>query len=125
MSIKLDSIGPNVTKICKICGQEKFLYDFHKNGTWTRPECKDCFNYKQSLYVKLRKGQVAPEIGTPCECCGNSGISLQWDHNHDTGQHRGWICSSCNTGIGKLGDDLEGVLKALTYLVKASKVNQD
>ena len=122
----MDSIGQNVTKICKICGQEKYSDDFHANGTWTRPECKDCFNYKQSLYMKLRKGQTTPEAGTPCECCGDStSTPLHWDHDHETSKHRGWLCSNCNTGIGKLGDNIEGVLQGLTYLVKAGKVSED
>ena len=125
MSIKLDSIGQNVTKICKICGQEKYSDDFHANGTWTRPECKDCFNYKQSLYMKLRKGQTTPEAGTPCECCGDSTSTLHWDHDHETSKHRGWLCSNCNTGIGKLGDTLKGVQQAVDYLENSINFNSD
>ena len=125
MSIKLATIGPNATKVCKICGQEKFITEFAANGTWTRPECKPCSNYRQSIYTKLRKGQTAPEPGTPCECCGDSTSTLHWDHDHETGGHRGWICSNCNTGIGKLGDNIEGVLQGLNYLVKATKVSED
>jgi hypothetical protein len=125
VSIKLGATGPNATKVCKICGQEKSITEFGANGTWTRPECKPCFNYKQSLYIKLRKGQTTPAPGTPCECCGDSTSTLNWDHDHETGEHRGWICSNCNTGIGKLGDNVEGVLQGLTYLVKAGKVSKD
>jgi len=126
VSIKLDSIGQNVTKICKICGQEKYSDDFHANGTWTRPECKDCFNYKQSLYMKLRKGQTTPEAGTPCECCGDStSTPLHWDHDHETSKHRGWLCSNCNTGIGKLGDTLKGVQQAVDYLENSINFNSD
>lgn len=125
MSIKLATTGPNATKVCKICGKEKLIIEFSANGTWTRPECKECYNYQQSLYFKLRKGQTAPELGAPCECCGDSTSVLHWDHDHKTGEHRGWICSNCNTGIGKLGDNVEGVLQGLNYLVKAGKVSED
>jgi hypothetical protein len=38
------------------------------------------------------------------------------DHCHKTQEFRGWICKSCNHGIGKLGDDIENVLDALNYL---------
>ena len=31
---------------------------------------------------------------------------------------RGWLCRSCNVGIGQLGDQIDGVEKALTYLRK-------
>lgn len=50
-----------------------------------------------------------------CECCGRV-RPLVVDHSHGTGQFRGWICHSCNTGIGKLGDDIEGVMRAVAYL---------
>jgi len=38
------------------------------------------------------------------------------DHCHTTQEFRGWLCSDCNVAIGKLGDDTQGVLKALDYL---------
>ena len=41
---------------------------------------------------------------------------MHWDHDHETKEHRGWICGNCNTGIGKLGDNISGVQKALDYL---------
>jgi len=39
------------------------------------------------------------------------------DHDHLTGEFRGHICKNCNTGIGKLDDSVEGVMKALLYLL--------
>jgi len=112
----LDLTGPSVTKKCKICDQQKDISEFYKNGTWTRPECKECYKQHKSLYYKLRKGQTTPEPGTPCQCCGSTEVSLHWDHDHETKEHRGWICGNCNTGIGKLGDNISGVQKALDYL---------
>lgn len=38
------------------------------------------------------------------------------DHDHKTGEVRGVLCSSCNTGLGHLGDDIEGIKRALYYL---------
>jgi hypothetical protein len=38
------------------------------------------------------------------------------DHCHDTGKVRGILCTGCNTGIGHLGDNIEGLKKALYYL---------
>lgn len=39
-----------------------------------------------------------------------------FDHDPETHTFRGWLCQNCNTGIGKLGDNLEGLLEAVRYL---------
>lgn len=57
-------------------------------------------------------------------CCGicaepfNSPYSrsVQIDHDHATGKIRGLLCSDCNTSLGKFGDDLEGIMRAVRYL---------
>ena len=38
------------------------------------------------------------------------------DHNHTTGEVRGMLCHSCNTGLGLLGDSPDRMRVALTYL---------
>lgn len=38
------------------------------------------------------------------------------DHDHDTGQVRGLLCARCNTSIGQLGDNAEGLRRALAYV---------
>jgi hypothetical protein len=40
------------------------------------------------------------------------------DHDHKTGQLRGLLCFLCNTGLGKLGDDVESLQRAIQYLQK-------
>ena len=39
------------------------------------------------------------------------------DHNHDTGEVRGLLCSKCNTGIGYLKDSSDVCMRAATYLM--------
>lgn len=41
---------------------------------------------------------------------------LAVDHCHETGKIRGLLCFKCNTGIGALGDSVEGLERALAYL---------
>jgi hypothetical protein len=44
--------------------------------------------------------------GGLCACCGqNSDSTLHLDHCHTTGRMRGFICKSCNLGIGHAVED--------------------
>src|SRR6266853_1408410 len=57
-----------------------------------------------------------PEV---CECCGIAPKqALCIDHCHATGVFRGWLCHGCNVSIGRLGDNVEGVRRAIRYLEK-------
>ena len=38
------------------------------------------------------------------------------DHCHQTGKVRGILCTGCNTGLGHLGDNIEGLERAVYYL---------
>ena len=40
------------------------------------------------------------------------------DHNHETGANRGFLCHSCNTGLGKFQDSIEQLQRAIDYLRK-------
>lgn len=76
--------------------------------------CRDCIKEHSKIRRELHK--KAPPKPKFCECCGE--IPLKWclDHDHETNEFRGWICERCNTGLGKLGDNIDGVTKALNYL---------
>lgn len=94
-------------------------------------------NYVDELYssrdkdreIQRYKNRIArglPEPSRPepedCECCGTpfwlTGLDcLHLDHCHKTGEFRGWLCSSCNTGMGMLRDSVDGALDAVEYLL--------
>ncbi len=63
-------------------------------------------------------GTIPPEKGTPCEICGATNRKLVWDHDHATGEFRGWLCGNCNSGIGLLGDSIEDLYNAVNYMAK-------
>lgn len=50
-----------------------------------------------------------------CAICGRTN-DLCVDHDHTTGKIRGILCRKCNKNIGGLGDNEEGLAKALAYL---------
>lgn len=56
-----------------------------------------------------------------CGICGNifkSDKHTHVDHCHITGQIRELLCFKCNVGIGRFGDSIELLDKALEYLKK-------
>ena len=83
--------------------------------------CRPCKRTQAVTIYHLRKRHPQPPPGSPCECCGRID-KLQLDHAHGGSRAwRGWLCRSCNIGIGHLGDSTEGVTKALAYLAAAKE----
>lgn len=127
-------------QICRICKEHKSLELFPRNKSYKTGRatvCKVCsaklaFDYRNPVReaerkYKLSTDQVLELKARPaCEICGNVNIkdkALCIDHNHKTGQVRGVLCDSCNTGIGKLRDDATLLQKAIDYLNKYAKQN--
>lgn len=82
------------------------------------PERNRCHQLKTKYGITLEeRNQMFEDQGKKCACCGAT-ESKQWcvDHCHETGVVRGILCNLCNTGLGKLGDNVEGLEKALEYL---------
>ena len=78
--------------------------------------CRPCKRESMATIRQLRKIHHRPPTGAPCECCGRID-KLQLDHAHGGEQaFRGWLCKSCNVGIGHLGDSAQGLAKAVAYL---------
>ena len=76
--------------------------------------CRQCNTLLEKEKREVRKN--APPKPERCERCHKKTKNLQVDHIHGSTTFRGWLCASCNTGIGNLGDDLPGVLQAAVYL---------
>ena len=134
-------------KNCSKCLLEKRLCDFNgntsgcdafdKNGyRLRRPECNVCTKNVSKGKTEAKKrakelgiSYVAPE-GTVCAVCNKPpsvGNGLVFDHCHLNNVFRGYCCNSCNRSIGVLGDNVDGLLQALNYLLKGEKcaITQD
>lgn len=104
---------------CSCCGEEKLLEDFYTRDIHKRIDtrCKTCHSETTKLTRSLRSQNGNKNTGY-CDCCGiyKGRNKLRVDHDHETNLFRGWLCENCNTGIGRLGDNEEGLKKALNYL---------
>ena len=67
-------------------------------------------------YQEKKAGRKKPDN---CELCGLTG-RICFDHDHETGQFRGWICSKCNAVLGLAGDSANLLMKMVIY-IKNSK----
>jgi hypothetical protein len=70
---------------------------------------------------------ILTKQGGVCAICGIAGSSptgqlyrLGVDHDHETGENRGLLCTPCNRALGLLSDDPVRVLRAFRYLKTAS-----
>jgi len=86
--------------------------------------CRECQSKHTHIRKKLTKENPKPANGI-CKSCGQKSPKLVCDHNHKTNRFRGWICHNCNTGMGKFGDNSEGVGRAYNYLLKVEREEEE
>lgn len=118
-------------KQCIFCEETKAAEHFCKNTTLDGlgSECKDCARARQlwkNYGITLAdyddmleaQGGVCAFDGPTC------GIDrfgrFHVDHDHETGEVRGLLCTNCNKGLGMFQDDPQLLLTAAAYLI-ASK----
>jgi hypothetical protein len=121
-------------KICNICHVLLPVDNFDKNQnaknnrTVRRPSCKQCRITidGKSMSSKERKmwNETKPHLELfECPVCQKRTIAgvtskVVLDHDHSKGVGRGWICDSCNTGLGRFKDDPELLEHAMDYISK-------
>jgi hypothetical protein len=121
-------------KICNICHKFKKTAEFAKNQnaknnrSVRRPSCKDCRVKIEGTGVSISdkvKWFKEKPINEPFECpvCKKRTIAgvtskVVLEHNHLTGKVGGWICDSCNTGLGRFKDDVELLKSAIEFIKK-------
>ena len=121
------------TKCCSICGNTKSLAEFYVNKTKSQGRstiCKSCERKSQATLRQLHSEHKIPEDHS-CPICLRTESELvsegqrtkrpfRLDHNHETGAFRGFLCDSCNTGLGKFKDDPALLNRAISYLKLAA-----
>ena len=120
-------------KICNIChclkAHNEFAYnqnDKQGNKT-TRPSCRLCrrtIDMKNMTAAAVKEARkFTPKTGTVWQCpiCRKHCIvgvtaKVVLDHRHSDGKARGFLCDSCNTGLGRFKNGENFVKNALAYL---------
>ena len=136
------------SKLCRTCGEVKPIDQFsRRKDRWSgyTSKCKSCHNkyYKEywkntEAYEKhkQRSRRNAPkkraakygltidqvdrlfaDASGMCEICGDKPATCI-DHDHVKGRVRGVLCRECNSGLGRFGDTIEGLQKAINYLAR-------
>lgn len=99
-------------------GKEYLQVRGEKNGNWagglipSRRKRQTRYKMKWLRDKEKEAGRKRPDY---CELCKETG-RICFDHNHATGEFRGWICHRCNTVIGFAKDDPELLEKMSKYL---------
>ena len=101
------SLSDTVLKLRKFI--EDSYFDLSLNESVAYPMGKDDY---QALYNK-QKGC--------CSICGRAMDKLYADHSHKTGEVRGLLCGTCNTGLGMFKGLPKNLNKAYDYLRKYNK----
>lgn len=84
-----------------------------------KPNGKVAHNAGQIRYtLKRREAAAGRPRALICEACGGEGKRICFDHCHQTGRFRGWICWRCNVVLGHANDDPAILLKLVQYLAR-------
>lgn len=114
-----DRLGGKFTKQCRACGQllpiESFPH-FSTSKAGRKNTCKSCTRALAEVRTYLREKNPPPAPG-PCPICLQHTDTWVLDHCHFSSTFRGYICNSCNLGLGRFNDDPRYLLKALHYLI--------
>ena len=125
-------------KICNICHKiyKTSDFDLNQNGKNNRPvrrpSCKKCRKVIDGVNMtaadKKKWGELKPNhVNFECPICKKVTIpgvtsKVVLNHDHATGIPSGWICDSCNTGLGRFKDDIKILKQAIDYLESANQV---
>lgn len=127
----LRRIDSNGVKICKICNEEKSLYNFSDHPytpDGKQSSCKNCYTsimYEKKWGITLNQyNSLLNSQNFSCAICNKheseSYKKLAVDHDHETGKIRGILCENCNMALGNFKDSIENLQNAINYLQKST-----
>lgn len=110
--------------------EDEFPHGTSNGYTNYRCRCAACTAANQDQYRSYTYGMELGSYkslydaqGGKCFLCGAWQKILHVDHDHKSGYVRGLLCIGCNSSIGKLGDNIEGLQRAMDYLTNPPLAN--
>jgi hypothetical protein len=121
-----------ITKKCKTCKRDLDISNFSFTGSnFYRSSCITCSNLKSVFNISYTDyTSILNKQNNVCAICKLSEKAfdkkgkvrnLAVDHDHDTGNVRGLLCTNCNTALGHLKDNINILYNAIKYLKKYDK----
>ena len=129
-------------KYCSKCAKIKSVLEFYKRGEKYsfryRSRCITCERAEHTLWKKhnpervrnystiwnygvslMAVNKALQKQNNCCAICNQMFIKTPHvDHDHETAEFRGLLCSACNTGLGQFKDDPEILRRAIHYLTR-------
>lgn len=120
------------TATCSVCGPTKFKMKKKPQGGFRR-SCMTVergktttptavasrrrrqFKWRYGLTREEWDARLIAQSGL-CAICDEQMMDPFVDHDHETGEVRGLLCSSCNFGLGHFRDSVEFLASAIRYL---------
>lgn len=129
------------TKVCTGCKIDKPKTEYpkrHDRPSGVRPKCTECQRRIDGKRRKTEAGKKScrskswkiqgvnityeeylekyQKLDGCCEICNIKLDSLCVDHNHETGNIRGLLCTACNLGIEHFKESEQNMKNAINYL---------
>ena len=125
-------------KVCVRCAKSLPIDMFRLTlGKYRRSECRECDKSARRAVRHIRSFiQEFPGDDYICPICKRNGEEIKlkggrksgtWccDHDHKTLKFRGWLCHSCNRGLGVMNDSVDQLEAAIDYLKMSRTSNEN
>lgn len=98
--------------------REKARLWLRANPDYVRGKNDRAHKKRQAAQI-IEAGRPRPDI---CDSCGEANGKINFDHCHQRGVFRGWLCDSCNVILGLANDNANYLRKLIAYLERTKSL---